>query len=140
MISQNEIEKIDKRFEVLYDCCNKMEPVASSINELEVEFTNREYSHGFFDIISFRQKLDKIERIVTDYFNRMGVDRLKITTGLYFDRMLYEVHNTTKFEIRYFTCMELANPFIKENKNNDAFQLAKVFYPHRQIVHTPFFN
>lgn len=138
-ISDNEIETIDSRFDALYECCSKMEPVSSYINALEVEFNNREQAPKYFNIDLFKKRLCEIEHTVTNYFNKFGIDKFKASSTLYYNRVLYEVHNTTKFEIRYFTCVELANPFIKKCNYKDALQLAKVFNAHYQVVHTPYF-
>ena len=139
-ISDYEIETIDSRFDALYECCNKMEPVSSYINVLEVEFNNRDEGAEYFNIDLFKKRLCDVEHTVMNYFNKFGVDRFEASSALYYNRVLYEVYNTTKFEIRYFTCIELANPFIKKcNYNNDIFQLAKVFNAHHQVVHTPYF-
>jgi hypothetical protein len=140
-ISNIEINRIDDRINALYICCDKIEPISSCINELEVEFNNRVHGASkYFNINSFEKRLCEMENTITSYFNKFGVDRLTFLSGAFKNRMIYEVHNTTKFEIRYFTCIELANPFIKKWNRNNAFQLAKVFNCHHQVVHTPYFS
>jgi hypothetical protein len=139
-ISENDIVKIGERIDAIYMNCN-MEPVASYIDELSMEFDNRCYeSLKSFNLTYFKKKLTELEITIDNYFNRSGVNREKALSGIFNNRMMYEVHNTTKFEIRCFSCIELANPFIhKKLKEKSEFQLAKVFNNHYEVVHTPYF-
>ena len=85
--------------------------------------------------------MTELEITIENYFDRLGVNREKALSGIFDNKMMYEVHNTTKFQIRCFSCIELANGFIKRGmKAKNVFQLAKVFNKHYEIVHTPYFS
>jgi hypothetical protein len=139
-ISKSDIVRIDERIDALYMSCN-LEPIASYINELSIEFSNRgDESLKFFNLTSFKKKVTELEITIENYFDRLGVNRVKALSGIFDNRMMYEVHNTTKFQIRCFSCIELANGFIKrEMKAKNVFKLAKVFNNHYETMHTPYF-
>lgn len=82
-------------------------------------------------------KLTDLEKTIEYDFNKFAVDREKALSAYYYNTMIFEVHNTTIFKIRYFSCKDLANASMVGKK--DEFKLAKVFNTHHETIHTPYF-